>query len=499
MLDKRIFQICLMIMLITASFTVSFGTAEASNVEYHLIVMSTEGGEVIQPEDDVNRYDEETTVVLEADPDDNYEFVEWTGDIENVQSTDSKTTQVDMEDNYTITAEFEKETHELEIDVDGEGEIVRPIGVNLEYEHGESVVIEAEADENHAFLEWTGDTENIEDTDSELTIIEMEDDYDITAEFETEMHTLTIDVDGEGEVLRPGEGDFDYEHGNETILEVEADENYTFVEWTGDIENIDKPESELATIVIEDDYEITAEFEEDYYELSIDVDGEGRVIQPGEGDFGFEQEEKVVIEAEADENYEFKEWTGDIDTIKSPESRITELTMEDDYDITAEFEKKHYELSVELDDEDKGEIIRPEELNSVHEFEDEVILEVEVEDGYEFTGWSGDIETIDDPDSTLAVIEITEDHEITAEFESEEFELKTEWIVIAVLGLIIAFFIGQKLTSTAEESEKSRPKEGVCENCGEIIPIDSKECPECGTPLKPPDLPELNKVSASSQ
>ncbi len=574
MIDRRAFHICLAFLLITAALTMSFGTAEASS-EYHLIVTPSEGGEVIQPEDDVTTHDEGTSVVLEAEAEDNYEFVEWTGDIENVQSTDSKTTEVDMEDNYTIEAEFEKETYELEIDVDGEGEIVRPVGVNLEYEHGESVVIEAEADEDHAFVEWTGDTENIEDTDSELTIIEMEDDYDITAEFEEdyyelsidsdgdgeviqpgegdfeyetgkevvieadpdenneflgwtgdideikepgselttivmeddyditaefekEKHTLTIEVDGEGEVRRPGKGEFEYEHGEEKILDVEAAENHTFVEWTGDIENIDDPESELAEIVMEDDYDITAEFEEDYYELSIDVEGEGKVVQPGEGDFGFDQDEKVVLEAEADDNYEFKEWTGDIDNVKSPGSRMTELTMEDDYDITAEFEKEHFELSVEVDDEDKGEIIRPVELKSEHEYATEVVLEVEPKDGYEFAGWSGDIEAIDDPDSTLAVIEMTDDHEITAEFESEGFELSTEWIAIAVLVLIIAFLILQILTSKGEEGEKKKLKEGVCESCGEIIPIDSKECPECGTPLKPHDIPELNKASASS-
>jgi len=270
------------------------------------------------------------------------------------------------------------------------------------------------------------------------------------------------------------------------------------VEWTGDIENIDDPESELAEIVMEDDYDITAEFEEDYYELSIDVEGEGKVVQPGEGDFGFDQDEKVVLEAEADDNYEFKEWTGDIDNVKSPGSRMTELTMEDDYDITVEFEKEHFELSVEVDDEDKGEIIRPVELKSEHEYTTEVVLEVEPKDGYEFAGWSGDIEAIDDPDSTLAVIEMTDDHEITAEFESEGFELSTEWIAIAVLVLIIAFLILQILTSKGEEGEKKKLKEGVCESCGEIIPIDSKECPECGTPLKPHDIPELNKASASS-
>ncbi len=572
MLDKRVFQICLIMMLIISSFTVSLGTAEASNTEYHLIVMSTEGGEVIQPEDDVTTHAEGEKPVIEAQADDNYEFDGWTGDTENIENPDSDLTQIEMEDNYTVKAEFVKETRELSIDVDGEGEVERPGEGDFEYEHGETVVLEAEADDDHAFVEWTGDSENIEDTDSELTLIEMEDDYDITAEFEedyyeldidsdgdgevvrpgegtfefereeeviieaeadenneflewtgdtenieepsselttiimeddyditaefeTEKHTLTIDVDGEGEVRRPGEGEFEYEHGEEKILDVDPAENYTFVEWTGDIENIDDPESELAEIVIEDDYEITAEFEEDYFELSIDVEGEGQVIQPGEGDFGFDQDEKVVLEAEAHENYEFIEWTGDIENIKSPGSRMTEITMEDDYDITAEFEKKSYELSVEVNDEDKGRIIRPEELNSKHEYEDEVILEVEAEDGYEFEEWTGDVETIDDAESTLVIIEIRDDHEITAELESESLEFRMEWGIIALLAAILAWFVIQNLNSNGEEDDENNLKKGVCGNCGEIIPKDSLECPECKAPLRPPDVPVMKRTS----
>ncbi len=574
MLDNKVFQICLAIILLTASLTLSFSTVDASSAEYHLIITTTEGGEVIQPEDDVTKHEEGEEPVIEAKADENYEFKSWSGDIESIGNSSSNLTQIEMQDNYTIKAEFEKEARDLTIDVEGGGEVIKPGEGEFEYEHGETVVIEAEADDHHAFVEWTGDTENIDDTESKLTTIEMEDDYeitaefeedyyelsidsdgngevirpgegnfeierekeivleaepdenneflawtgdieniddpnselttivmeddyDITAEFQKEWYNLTIDIDGEGEVLRPGEGEFEYEYNEKIILEVEAAENYTFDQWTGDIENIDKPESELAEIIIKDDYEITAEFKEDYHELSIDVDGEGRVIQPGEGSFGYDLDEKVVIEAEADGNYEFIRWTGDIENVESPESRMTRIIMEDDYDITAEFEKKQYELNIEVNDEDKGQIIRPEELNSIHEFEDEVILEVEAEDGYKFTGWSGDTGSIDDTDSTLAVIEITDDHDITAEFESEEFELKNEWIVIAVLLVIIAFLIIQRFAPPTEESEESEPKEGVCENCGEIIPADSRECPECGTPLIPKHLPEMRKASES--
>lgn len=583
MISKKIFSISLVLLIVGASFSFATLTAEASDEEYHLILTSTEGGSITIPDDDedgpvYNTYDEGTNVNIEAEADDNYEFVEWTGDTQYIGDYKAESTNIEMNDNYTVTAEFEKETHELSVDTEGEGS-VDLVPDEEEYEHGENVVIKAEAADNYVFEEWSGDTNNIEDTDesttiitmeddyeitaefeddyyelsvdvdgegqilqpdgegdhekgrddevvieakaddhyefkrwsgdnetinrmnSNITTIEMEDDYDITAEFEKKSYELSIDVDGEGQVLRPGEGDFEYEYDETVVLEAEAEEMHRFERWTGDTDPIamEDLQSDLITITMEDDYDITAEFEEDYHELSIDSDEEGEVIRPGEGDYEYEIGEEIVIEADAYKNYEFDRWTGDTEGIQDPSSELTTIIMDDDYDITAEFEKEKYELSLDVDGE--GEIIRPSEESTTHEQGDEVILEVEADDGYEFSGWSGDNETITDPDSELTDIEMLDDHDVTAEFESENIELKIEWGVIAVLAIVLIFVIvkNQKAKSEREQEENKKPKEGICENCGEIVPIDSRDCPECGAPLAPPDLPELQKASPSEK
>ncbi len=578
MSSEKSISLGLILILILASFSLTTFHAEASEEEYHLILTSTEGGNIVQPEDDEDgpvykEYSEGDSVVIEAESDDNYEFVEWTGDTEYIDNVESKNTNIEMNANHTVTAEFEKETRELSIDVDGEGEVTKPGQGDFSYEHGEEVNLRADPDEDYVFEKWSGDTGEIEDTEDELTTITMEDDYDITAEFEEdhyelsidvdgegeilqpdgegdheierekeivleakadqhydfkrwtgdietikrprsnittitmeddyditaefekETYELSIDIDGEGEVIRPGEGDFEYEYDETVVIEAEADEKHRFEAWTGDIENIENYDSDLTTITMEDDYDITAEFEEDYYELSIDVDGEGEVIRPGEGDFEFERDEEIVIEAEAFENYEFVEWTGDTEGIENSTSKLTTIIMEDDYDITAEFEKEMHELSIDIDGE--GEVIRPEEETSSHEYGDEIILEVEPDEGYDFSGWTGDTDKIDDPDAELSSIEMTDDHDITAEFESENIELEIEWIIIAILAIaLIGMVIKTKRSSEGESEKKERPKEGICENCGEIVPIESKECPECGAPLAPPDIPELQKAKS---
>jgi hypothetical protein len=45
----------------------------------------------------------------------------------------------------------------------------------------------------------------------------------------------------------------------------------------------------------------------------------------------------VDLVTEADEGYSFVNWTGDVDTIEDPDSRITTITMGGDYSITATF------------------------------------------------------------------------------------------------------------------------------------------------------------------
>lgn len=418
--SERSISVCLVIILILASFSLTTFHAEASEEEYHLILTSNDGGSIIQPDVDekgavYEEYSEDESVVIEAEPDDNYEFLRWTGDDETIERSRSNMTTITIEEDTTITAEFEKENYELSIDTDGEGEVKRPGEDDFEYKYNETVMIEADPDDNHQFKYWTGDIENIEDSNSELTKIRMKDDYDITAEFEDDSNELSIDVDGEGEVIRPGEGDFEYEKGEEIIIKAEAHENREFERWTGDTEGIENSSSELTTITIDDDYDITAEFEKERHELSIDIDGEGEVIRP------------------------------------------------------------------------EGEI-------SSHEHGDEIILEVEPDEGYDFSGWTGDTDTIDDPDSDLSSIEMTDDHDITAEFESENIELEMKWIIIAILAIgLIGLMIKTKRSSEQNSEEKDEPKEGICENCEEIIPIESKECPECGAPLRPPDLPELKK------
>ncbi len=66
--------------------------------------------------------------------------------------------------------------------------------------------------------------------------------------------------------------------------------------------------------------------------LTINIEGEGSV--PGfEGRNSFDEGTIVILKPTADEDYEFSGWTGDTDTLSD-----NRITMDDDYEITANFD-----------------------------------------------------------------------------------------------------------------------------------------------------------------
>jgi len=73
------------------------------------------------------------------------------------------------------------------------------------------------------------------------------------------------------------------------------------------------------------------------YALTISSTGGGSVIIPGEGTFTYDPGMEVDLVAVTEGFYYFYEWTGDVGTIADVNSAATNITMNDDYSITANF------------------------------------------------------------------------------------------------------------------------------------------------------------------
>jgi len=74
------------------------------------------------------------------------------------------------------------------------------------------------------------------------------------------------------------------------------------------------------------------------YDLTISSTAGGSVTTPGEGTFTYDAGAVVNLVAEADGEYQFSSWTGDVGTIANINAATTTITMSGDYSITANFQ-----------------------------------------------------------------------------------------------------------------------------------------------------------------
>jgi len=153
-------------------------------------------------------------------------------------------------------------------------------------------------------------------------------------------YKLTISSTAGGNVTEPGEGTLFLTKGASVLLKVHPDDGYWFVGWTGDVGKIHDAKSTQTIIDIRGEYSITAEFEK-IRECRLTVAatvGGGRITAPGEGVFTYDSGDEIDLEAHENRGFGFVNWTGDVGTVVDVNAATTEIIMEGNYSIEANFE-----------------------------------------------------------------------------------------------------------------------------------------------------------------
>ena len=199
-------------------------------------------------------YEEGENIDLQANPNDEYLFTGWTGDVTSQDNPLSLTVDKD----YDLTANFELKSYELLINTKGEGTVSEKVIQQKykDYEHGTVVELTAMPAEGYHFVEWNGDIINSENP-VEITIDTTK---EVTAVFEKKSYTLSVTTDGQGavteEVIQPKRAD--YEYGTVVELTANADNGWEFSEWQGDISGPENP----VQLTVDEAKNVTAVFEE---------------------------------------------------------------------------------------------------------------------------------------------------------------------------------------------------------------------------------------------
>jgi hypothetical protein len=76
-----------------------------------------------------------------------------------------------------------------------------------------------------------------------------------------------------------------------------------------------------------------------HYDLTISSTEGGEITTPGEGAFTYDEGTVVPLLVFPYTGYHFVNWTGDVDTIADVNAASTTITMNDNYEIVANFEE----------------------------------------------------------------------------------------------------------------------------------------------------------------
>ncbi len=136
----------------------------------------------------------------------------------------------------------------------------------LTYDAGTVVSLNVTPDSGYQFVRWTGDVYTVDNVRASETIITVNGDYSIMADFEVlppVQYSLNIIGPAHGSVTTPGEGRFFiYEEGTVVNLVAKPDSGYKFARWTGDVDTIANVNAASTTITMNGDYYICAHFRE---------------------------------------------------------------------------------------------------------------------------------------------------------------------------------------------------------------------------------------------
>jgi len=105
---KKLLFISLAVVLALSMALAGCGNGTPSVTEYDLTIASTTGGST-SPAAGTHTYEEGDEVNLTATPASGYVFANWTGDVDTVADVNDATTTITMDDDYSITANFELE------------------------------------------------------------------------------------------------------------------------------------------------------------------------------------------------------------------------------------------------------------------------------------------------------------------------------------------------------------------------------------------------------
>jgi PKD repeat protein len=354
---------------------INYITVTANRYNLTVNVTPSNGGNVTVNGTTPTGYPNTTTwnngdvVTLNATAASDYHFVNWTGNL----TGSTNPTNITMNDNKNVTANFALNRYNLTVNVTpsnggsvtADGQILTGYPNTTTWNNGDVVTLNATAASGYDFANWTGDVGTVGNVTSPTTNITMNGNYSIVANFTvhepiicvnppslslkvapnttvTKIYTITncgggtLHWDSSNITYVPN-GNMTWLTQNITSGTLTANASHTVlltVNTTGLAKGTYNAFITItgSTFIFPIDLNVTGP-----YNLMISSKPGGHVTTPGEGTFTYDAGTVVDLVAVADSGYYFVNWTGDVGTVANVNSATTNITMDDNYSIVANF------------------------------------------------------------------------------------------------------------------------------------------------------------------
>lgn len=143
------------------------------------------------------------------------------------------------------------------------GEVIGRVAGN-EVAYGTTIQLVAKAKEGYQFASWSLNGENIStnDTISQVALS----DLTMVANFEKKTYQVNIEENCEGgSITQTYTGVYHY--GDQLVLKAEADEDYSFAQWT--VNGKQTEDAETLSLIVDKDLTVSASFKQERYEQNI--------------------------------------------------------------------------------------------------------------------------------------------------------------------------------------------------------------------------------------
>ncbi|MFW6016189.1 MAG: InlB B-repeat-containing protein [bacterium] len=306
------------------------------------------GNGSVSAKPDKDYYDEGEEVTLTAEPAQFYTFDSWDGTDDD--SSTELTNTVTMDSDKTITANFESgETHELTTVVrEGNGEFVSPSTSPVSKFAGEVVDLSVNPDDEWIVKRWIGADNTPNEGENANTLTMPNEDTTVYVEFERAPYYLTLQPGENGSIVKPAEDGY-FAVDKNVQLEADPDYGYKVESWSGT--NDDSSTNKLNSVTMDSDKTVGVTFTEaTYYNINTNVEGSGS-ITPDSG--SYPEGHTVTLKALPSSGYTFKRWLNidedrDLQIDNASGTKLS-VTMTEDKNITAIFEKIPQDIEVDFD------------------------------------------------------------------------------------------------------------------------------------------------------